>query len=57
MTEKDKEINELRRENELLKRSNEILTKELESLRNVQRSIIKYVPDEKLGEILMELSK
>ena len=57
MTEKDKEINELRRENELLKRSNEILTKELESLRQVQRSIIKYVPDEKLGEILMELSK
>lgn len=57
MTEKDKEINELRRENELLKRSNEMLKKDLESLRSVQRAIIKYVPDEKLGEILMELSR
>ena len=57
MTEKDKEINELRREVALLKRENEKLTREMDSLRQVQRSIIKYVPDDKLAEILVELSR
>ena len=56
-TEKDKEINELRREVALLKRENEKLTREMDSLRQVQRSIIKYVPDDKLAEILVELSR
>ena len=57
MTEKDKEINELRREVELLKRSNEKLTRELDSLRQIPRAVIKYVPDDKLAEILVELSR
>ena len=57
MTEKDKENNELRREVKLLKRSNEKLTRELDSLRQIQRAVIKYVPDDKLEEILVELSR
>ena len=47
MTEKDKEINDLRRENAELRA-------QIETMRKIQRRLVEYVPSEKLGAIIAE---